>query len=92
MWKCASTVSQAVSSGISALRKLSSSTEKPTPHLPTRGDEVEAWIKRARDRHSRAWQHNLSFHSWNTLDFLLDEYRLRADMGMGMGPMEDDDV
>jgi hypothetical protein len=42
---------------------------------PARGDEVEAWIKRRRDEMPRTGD------EWHTLDWLLDEYRERADTG-----------
>jgi len=44
-------------------------------HRPHRDSDVEAWIKRCRDiyePHSSAW---------NALDYLLDDYRTRADYG-----------
>lgn len=45
---------------------------------PRRGDEIEAWIKRARDRFagdSDRWYEG----AWCALDDLLDDYRLHAD-------------
>ena len=46
------------------------------PHAPTRGSDVEAWIKSFRDRRPKTspW--------FVTLDRLLDDYRLRADTGL----------
>jgi hypothetical protein len=43
------------------------------PHKAKRGDEVEAWIKATRDRFTPHDKH------WNSLDWLLDDYRLHAD-------------
>jgi hypothetical protein len=42
---------------------------------PMRGDDVEAWIKRRRDELPR------NLDEWDTLDYLLDNYRLHADLG-----------
>ena len=52
-------------------------------HQPTRGSDVEAWIKAMRDRHPRTpW--------WTTLDELLEDYRLRADTGLSLSaPIEE---
>jgi hypothetical protein len=48
---------------------------EPEPHRPTRGSDVEAWIKADRDRRPR------TSPAYVTLDRLLDDYRLRADVG-----------
>jgi len=53
-------------------------------HEPHRGSDVEAWIKRTRDKYSRYWPDNLDYHSWTVLDQMLDDYRLRADTGRSM--------
>src|ERR1035441_10568653 len=42
---------------------------------PMRGDDVEAWIKRRRDELPR------NLDEWDTLDYLLDNYRLHAGQG-----------
>lgn len=42
---------------------------------PSRADDVAAWIKRQRDLYSHGDEH------WDTLNTLLDEYRLHADTG-----------
>ena len=44
-------------------------------HRPARGDDVETWIKRCRDEHSRLGL------AWIALDDLLDDYREKADTG-----------
>lgn len=51
-------------------------------HTPTRGSDVEDWIKRNRDRRPKGspW--------FAVLDKLLDDYRLRADTGLDL----DDDI
>lgn len=43
---------------------------------PHRGDEVEAWIKRERDRYGEVLD-----LEWHALDDLLDNYREHADTG-----------
>jgi hypothetical protein len=47
-------------------------------HRPTRGSDVENWIKSARDRRERGtpW--------YSVLDRMLDDYRLRADHGLDL--------
>lgn len=54
------------------------STTRPAGHLPTRGSDVEAWIKRRRDH----FQYGDS--AWVTLDNLLDDYRDHADVGASL--------
>lgn len=44
-----------------------------TPHIPSRGDEFAAWLRARRDEQS------VHTHAYNTLDRLLDDYRLHAD-------------
>jgi len=51
------------------------STDSADGFRPMRGDEVEAWIKRRRDEMPRTGD------EWATLDWMLDEYRERADTG-----------
>jgi hypothetical protein len=46
--------------------------------LPARGDNVEAWLKRARDAYSPYGKEGDYFR---LLDDLLDDYRLHADTG-----------
>ncbi|MEO3860955.1 hypothetical protein [Acrocarpospora sp. B8E8] len=43
--------------------------------VPQRGDHVEAWLKRQRDR----WTEHT--RQWTALDNALDDYRLHADCG-----------
>lgn len=47
-------------------------------HSPTRGSDVEDWLKRHRDRCAKGtpW--------FSTVDELLDDYRLRADTGLDL--------
>jgi hypothetical protein len=49
------------------------------PHRPQRGDAVEAWLKQQRDQYG--WHGTNDATRWNTLDRLLDDYRLHADTG-----------
>jgi hypothetical protein len=42
---------------------------------PSRGDEVEAWLKRQRDKYPK------NSSAWFPLDWALDNYRLHADTG-----------
>lgn len=49
-------------------------------HQPKRGDDVEAWIKRARDELGPT-DNNAYYHPWFALDQLLDDYRAHADTG-----------
>jgi len=51
--------------------------------VPMRGDEVEAWLLRKRDKMSRISD------EWATLDWLLDDYRELADAGT---PLREDEV
>lgn len=48
---------------------------------PRRGDEVERWIKRARDSCFSAIG---AGPGWYALDDLLDDYRLHADVGAAL--------
>jgi len=47
---------------------------------PARGDHVETWLKLERDRFDEA--HDAQ---WDTLNDLLDNYRLHADTGAPLG-------
>lgn len=47
-------------------------------HLPRRGSDVEAWIRREREICDK-WGDR---QGWLQLDSLLDQYRLRADLGL----------
>lgn len=47
----------------------------PGRHVPHRGSDVEAFIKRERDANAKASA------CWDTLDDLLEAYRLHADTG-----------
>ena len=51
----------------------------PGPHRAQRGSDVEAWIKRHRDKLPRVSE------SWADLDWLLDDYREHADTGTPLG-------
>jgi hypothetical protein len=62
---------------------------EPVYHQPHRGDEIEAWIKAARD----GWDKYT--HSWEALNDLLEDYRLKADTGMplsGEDFLRNDDI
>lgn len=48
--------------------------------LPHRGDEVAEWLKEARD-HFEGPQGGWAYRA---IDGLLDEYRLRADLGLAL--------
>jgi hypothetical protein len=45
-------------------------------HRPSRGSDVETWLKAERDMRLPGTE------SWGTLDMILDQYRLRADTGL----------
>lgn len=49
------------------------------PHVARRGSDVEAWIKRERDRFGGPGAHQRDASSWYVLDALLNEYRDHAD-------------
>jgi hypothetical protein len=44
-------------------------------HTPVRGSDVEAWIRRRRDRYTPGYS------DWHALHALLDDYRAHADAG-----------
>lgn len=52
-------------------------------HTPRRGSDVEAWLKTFRDRFDETGIAEGDLR-WNVLDDLLDEYRLRADVGAAL--------
>jgi hypothetical protein len=55
-------------------------------YRPVRGDQVEAWIKEWRDHYIGS-----GFTVWDVLDDMLDEYRLRADLGRSLSePLPDE--
>lgn len=54
------------------------------PLAPERGDDVEAWIKRERDKHDRYGDGTPDW-MWCALDNLLDNYREHADTGTPLG-------
>lgn len=58
------------------------------PHKAKRGDEVEAWIKRARNQVTSGTPLGDEMPGWNELDDLLDDYRLHADTGR---PLSEED-
>lgn len=45
---------------------------------PQRDDEVAKWLRRKRDDH---YPHS---EAWEYIDWILDEYRLRADYGRSL--------
>lgn len=48
------------------------------PHEPRRDDDVAEWLKEKRDAHR---PHS---EGWEWMDWILDEYRLRADLGKNL--------
>lgn len=57
----------------------------PDQHQPMRGDPVETWLKYNRDLHTPP-----TTLEWEAINWLLDEYRERADTGRPLGTDEDD--
>lgn len=53
------------------------------PHLPRRGDAVEVWLKAQRDQHADTA--TTTWSAWDTVDVLLNAYRLHADTGTPLG-------
>lgn len=51
------------------------------PHRAKRDDEVAAWIKRCRDGYAPGKRTPEGAAIYQTLDMLLDDYRLHADTG-----------
>lgn len=51
---------------------------------PTRGDEMELWLKRMRDKRSA------NGVAYNTIDQLLDRYRECSDYGLSLRPVDDE--
>lgn len=49
-------------------------------HQPRRGDDVETWLKRERDKHVDNDGNELPYY-W-PIDDLLDDYRLHSDTGV----------
>jgi hypothetical protein len=56
-------------------------------HQPRRGSDVEAWLKRERDKHDRYGDGTPDW-MWCALDNLLDNYRLHADTGVPLDSTE----
>jgi hypothetical protein len=50
-------------------------SELPITGMPERNDPVATWLKEHRDAYSRADER------WTALDWMLDDYRLHADVG-----------
>lgn len=50
---------------------------------PRRDDDVAAWLKRQRDSYEHLGE------AWATVDWLLDDYRERADHGVRLGQEHD---
>jgi hypothetical protein len=59
--------------------------ESELAHQPRRGSDVEAWLMAKRDE-----QHHYYGPEWHVIDQLLDEYRLRADIGLMLSEEMDD--
>ncbi|MFD8488678.1 hypothetical protein [Streptomyces sp. NPDC059712] len=65
------------------LRRVADETqpaETEAQHQPRRGDQFEAWLKTQRD--SFGWHGANDRRLYDTLDGILDRYRLHADMGV----------
>ncbi len=81
--------------GMSTLRAIRAATARvrntpPPAHVPMRGSDVEAWIKRARDEYRGPDDPDGRTPSWDVLDNLLDDYQLHADVGASLDvPAED---
>lgn len=57
-------------------------------HYPSRGDQVEAWIKDRRDQYvGNESGNDYDSGAWTALDNLLDEYRLASDTGQSLENM-----
>lgn len=54
----------------------------PDEFEPHRGDEVDAFIKRERDKYAADLREEDHPREWYALDGLLDDYRLHADVGV----------
>jgi hypothetical protein len=52
-------------------------------HIPHRGSDVEAWLKRHRDEYAA------DSDDWRALDVALDDYRLAADLGRDLADVPD---
>lgn len=61
---------------------LTDETPAAVRHQPMRGSDVEAWIKRYRDRFAGGPSAD---HLYHLVDNLLDDYRLHADTGTPLG-------
>ena len=57
--------------------------ETTEAHQPRRGDDVETWLKRQRDRSGTR-------DRWLAVDALLDRYRECADYGLTLRPEDDE--
>lgn len=59
--------------------------ERPTPHRPVRGSDVEAWIQQAREAHEPGSGDEAQTRAYEVLDDLLNDYCRRADQGLPLG-------
>ncbi|MFJ3043673.1 hypothetical protein [Streptomyces tendae] len=64
-------------------RVADETTATETAHQPRRGDQFEAWLKT--QRNSFGWQGANDRRLYDTLDGILDRYRLYADTGTPLG-------
>lgn len=61
---------------------LTPGTSEPERYVPSRDDDVAAWIKARRDEHEDRYGR---YPEWYAIDALLDQYRLHADTGTPLG-------
>lgn len=59
------------------------------PHAPQRGDDVEAWLRRMRNRFG-GWVTAAERERFEAVDGLLNRYRECADYGLTLRPEDDD--
>lgn len=62
---------------------LLSNLRREAAHRPQRGDDVEAWLKRMRDRYPRVST------EWSTANRILDRYRECSDYGLTLQSSDD---
>ena len=52
-----------------------------TRHMPHRGSDVEAWLKRKRDEYALTDGTPGDYEAWTAMNDALDDYRMHADTG-----------
>jgi hypothetical protein len=68
------------SRGAAVLDLIAQRMDAFPPHRPHRGSDVEAWLKAKRDEHRTGGRYEQD--PFDTIDALLDDYRLHADTGV----------